>query len=319
MTENVLLEIQKTFDFFKATRGLRSHRSHHAERRRVAASTGSSEALEERFGTAGRDISIRSGRSRSSRQSSASSDPEMVRADRGGRRGLRAAEGRATDDSHQPPQRRARTARRRIGGRLRHHRAEDDRSAAVLIVILTLLFVGWRYWALGRDSTRLDAEISASQQETGAAALGHPAACSSSSSAKRSCSSASCIDRAAPEGPDRSGAHARRSQPRAAADAVADRADARSDNSVLIDGRCTAITESVGFVGEPRQRRGYFQTLDRDREHGHRSPWRQPPGETGRSSRSKRSFNSRDRTPNPRPRDRRLAASLFKGVRTRSR
>jgi type IV pilus assembly protein PilN len=35
-----------------------------------------------------------------------------------------------------------------------------------LIVILALLFVGWRYWALGRDSARLDAAISASQQET---------------------------------------------------------------------------------------------------------------------------------------------------------
>ena len=36
MTENVLLEIQKTFDFFKATAVVRSHRSHGAERRRVA-------------------------------------------------------------------------------------------------------------------------------------------------------------------------------------------------------------------------------------------------------------------------------------------
>ena len=36
VTENVLLEIQKTFDFFKASGLRRSHRSHHAERRRVA-------------------------------------------------------------------------------------------------------------------------------------------------------------------------------------------------------------------------------------------------------------------------------------------
>ena len=36
VTENVLLEIQKTFDFFKATRVVRSDRPHRAERRRVA-------------------------------------------------------------------------------------------------------------------------------------------------------------------------------------------------------------------------------------------------------------------------------------------
>ena len=35
-----------------------------------------------------------------------------------------------------------------------------------LILILAVLFIGWRYWALSRASTRLDAEISAAQQET---------------------------------------------------------------------------------------------------------------------------------------------------------
>ena len=35
-----------------------------------------------------------------------------------------------------------------------------------LILILAGLFVGWRYWVLGRQSTQLDAEISAAQQET---------------------------------------------------------------------------------------------------------------------------------------------------------
>ena len=36
VTENVLLEIQKTFDFYKATRRDRSHRSHRGQRRRLA-------------------------------------------------------------------------------------------------------------------------------------------------------------------------------------------------------------------------------------------------------------------------------------------
>jgi type IV pilus assembly protein PilN len=35
-----------------------------------------------------------------------------------------------------------------------------------LILVLAFLFVGWRYWALGHESARLDAEISAAQQET---------------------------------------------------------------------------------------------------------------------------------------------------------
>ena len=34
------------------------------------------------------------------------------------------------------------------------------------ILVLAVLFMGWRYWAVNRDSNRLDAEISASQQET---------------------------------------------------------------------------------------------------------------------------------------------------------
>jgi len=35
-----------------------------------------------------------------------------------------------------------------------------------LILILAALFIGWRYWALGRESTRLDADIAAAQTET---------------------------------------------------------------------------------------------------------------------------------------------------------
>ena len=35
-----------------------------------------------------------------------------------------------------------------------------------LILILAVLFVGWRYWTVTRESAQLDAEITASQQET---------------------------------------------------------------------------------------------------------------------------------------------------------
>ncbi|MBZ5556884.1 MAG: PilN domain-containing protein [Acidobacteriia bacterium] len=35
-----------------------------------------------------------------------------------------------------------------------------------LILVLAAGFVGWRYWALSRESSRLDADIAAAQQET---------------------------------------------------------------------------------------------------------------------------------------------------------
>ena len=35
-----------------------------------------------------------------------------------------------------------------------------------LILILAVLFIGWRYWAITRDSNAIDAEIAAAQQET---------------------------------------------------------------------------------------------------------------------------------------------------------
>jgi type IV pilus assembly protein PilN len=35
-----------------------------------------------------------------------------------------------------------------------------------LILVLALLFIGWRFWALSRESTQLDLEIAAAQQET---------------------------------------------------------------------------------------------------------------------------------------------------------
>jgi type IV pilus assembly protein PilN len=34
------------------------------------------------------------------------------------------------------------------------------------ILLLSVLFIGWRYWALSRDSNQIDAEIAAAQQET---------------------------------------------------------------------------------------------------------------------------------------------------------
>lgn len=35
-----------------------------------------------------------------------------------------------------------------------------------LILVMALLFIGWRYWTLSRESAQLDAQIAAAQQET---------------------------------------------------------------------------------------------------------------------------------------------------------
>src|SRR5712671_6865016 len=35
-----------------------------------------------------------------------------------------------------------------------------------IILVLAVVFIGWRYWSLGRQSSQLDAEITAAQQET---------------------------------------------------------------------------------------------------------------------------------------------------------
>src|ERR1700736_6058713 len=35
-----------------------------------------------------------------------------------------------------------------------------------IILVVAVLFIGWRYWSLARQSTQLDAEIAAAQQET---------------------------------------------------------------------------------------------------------------------------------------------------------
>src|SRR5215467_208 len=38
--------------------------------------------------------------------------------------------------------------------------------ACSIILVLTVVFIGWRYWSLTHQSAQLDAEISAAQQET---------------------------------------------------------------------------------------------------------------------------------------------------------
>ena len=106
MTENVLLEIQKTFDFFKATAA--SDRID-----RIVLSGGASRVDGFARGASG---AVRIGRRVVRSVPKIAFEPCEVRRDRsrerpadgGGRRRARAQKERATDDSHQPARRRTR-------------------------------------------------------------------------------------------------------------------------------------------------------------------------------------------------------------------
>ena len=150
MTENVLLEIQKTFDFFKATAA--SDRID-----RIVLSGGASrvdgfaEALSERF-----DAPVEVLRSV---QAAWPSTPKKLerrlgrrcRADGGGRGRPRAPEGgrpMIRINLLAVERERDEEAARSIRA------AQRSRSAAALILIATALGIGWRFWSLRQTSAR---------------------------------------------------------------------------------------------------------------------------------------------------------------------
>ena len=131
VTENVMLEIQKTFDFFKATAA-----SDKIDRIMLSGGASRAEGFTEMLAGslrgAGRDRSIRSRRSRSTPRSSRPTPPPTSRRPSRSRSAWRCG-GWATDDSHQPARRRTRRRvkktprrRRRHRGAARHHRRGAD-------------------------------------------------------------------------------------------------------------------------------------------------------------------------------------------------
>jgi type IV pilus assembly protein PilN len=125
-----------------------------------------------------------------------------------------------------------------------------------LIVILTLLFVGWRYWALGRDSARLDAEISASQQET---ARLHSVIQQVQQFEQRKAQLQQRVVLIEQLRKDQTGpVHMLDEVSRALPPMLWLTELRQVDNSVLIDGRCTAITSLSEFVGN-LEASGYFK------------------------------------------------------------
>ena len=216
MTENVLLEIQKTFDFFKATAS--SDRID-----RIVLSGGASrvdgfaQALEERFGAPVeafdpfRKIAFDAGEARDRRSA-------RRRADGGGRRRPRAPKG------GRPMIRINLLAVERAQAK---KKVAPFQTGQKLTVGCSLILVAGR--AVHRlavlersrsESTQLDADIAAAQQETARLHVDHPAG-AAVRAAQGAAAAARRAHRAAAQGADGPGAHARPDQPGAAADAVA--------------------------------------------------------------------------------------------------
>ena len=167
---------------------VRSHRSHRAERRRVARRRLRRGAR--RSGSARRSrSSIRSGRSRSTPKKLGVDDARVDRADGGGGGRPRAQKGGR-------PMIRINllAVERERGQEASGHvpdRPEAHASAAASSSSLAALVIGWRYWTLAQRvgaARRRDRRGAAGDR---AAALDHRSRSSSSSSARRSCSSAS--------------------------------------------------------------------------------------------------------------------------------
>ena len=106
VSENVMLEIQKTFDFFKATAAVRSHRSHRRQRRRVARRRVPRDARRALRG-AGRAVRSVQEAWPSTPSGSRSTTSTTSRRPRRWRWAWR-CDGWPTDDSHQPARGRAR-------------------------------------------------------------------------------------------------------------------------------------------------------------------------------------------------------------------
>ncbi len=221
MTENVLLEIQKTFDFFKATASSDRIDRDRGQRRRVA----------------GRRVHrVAAGALQHRRRRVRSVQDDLVRTrEAGGQRSGRAERHGGGGGGPRPQKDRRPMIRINL---LAAEREKSKKKAVTLgttgqkltvgcslILVLAVLFIGWRYWAIARDSNALDAEIAAAQEETtrlhsvilaGAAVR----------AAQGAAAAARGADRAAAQRADRAGPHARSDQPRPAADAVADRTEA---------------------------------------------------------------------------------------------
>jgi type IV pilus assembly protein PilM len=157
VSDNVMLEIQKTFDFFKATTG-----NDHIDR--IVVSGGGSriegfiEQVKERFNVEVepfdpfRNIAFDAKKFGDPAEAAATAAIALGLA-------LRSSSGKVVNLLAVE---RERTKRRSIGLQPAHKVA----IAAALILILAAVGTGWRYWSVRQRLTSLDAEIAAAEAET---------------------------------------------------------------------------------------------------------------------------------------------------------
>ena len=160
MTDNILLEVEKTFDFFKAT-------ASNDRIDRIVLSGGASrvdgfaEALASRFDTevisfdpvpSGVDRRLQAGRALGRATSRRSRRWPLA---------WRFARW-ATDDSHQPRRHRAEGQ-----GRLRRASTPAQKMTVIgsLILVLAALGIGWRYWALEQSAANVERQLNEARRE----------------------------------------------------------------------------------------------------------------------------------------------------------
>ena len=247
VTENVLLEIQKTFDFFKAT-------ASSDQMDRIMLSGGASrvdgfrEMLQDRFNAPVEDFDpFRSG--------------DVGREETAGRSGGHGRHGRRR---RRPGAQKGERPVIRIN--LLGVERQKARKAIVfdvgqrltlacsLIVVAAALLIGWWYWSLNQESTRVDAEIVAAQQEA-ARLQSLLAEVTAVRGAPRTASAARRAHRAAAQRAERSSAAPRPREPEPARHAVADG-----------DGRRTA-TRSRSQGGARRSSRSRISSATSDARH----------------------------------------------------
>ena len=223
MTENVLLEIQKTFDFFKATAA-----SDRIDRILLSGGASTVDGFAEHSQSASARRSNRSIRSRKSPSTCRSSPDRATCAHLLPTAAV--AVGLALRKARGPMIRINLLAdrtqgRRRSGSRFGHRSAAGGRGGLILAAVRGLRRLALLAWSptIRRGSTRKSPRPSRRRS-----ACSRVLAQVQQFEQRKAQLAAACrADRTAPPRPDRSGAHAGPDQPRAAADGVADRASSR--------------------------------------------------------------------------------------------
>ena len=264
VSENVMLEIQKTFDFFKATAS--SDRID-----RIVVSGGASRAegflemLTERF-EAPVELFDPFKRVAFDAKRFQVDDVDEVARD-GGRRGRA---GSATGGGPMIRINLLAVERERTRKRVLIPPAHRVTIGATVILLGTALLIGWWFWSLRQESTRVDEELARAETET-RQIRSVLEQVRKFESQQRPAAAARHADRAAAQGPVRAGPPARRDQQEPARSPVAERADA--DRQRLHDQRRDRLADRrLGLRGEPGSDE-VVQEAGRDRRQpGHAGP-----------------------------------------------